>query len=69
MKRNSVLLGGILVCLILLSAHSATGLRFEFDSDKEIADWELGPECNGKSAGREAGVDRWRRSELGNLFR
>ena len=37
MKRNSILLGGILVCLILLSAHSATGLRFEFDSDKEIA--------------------------------
>ena len=48
MKRNSILLGGRLVCLILLSAHSAMALRFEFDSDKEIADWELGPNATAK---------------------
>ena len=48
MKRNFILLGVMLVCLILLSAHSAMALRFDFDSDKEIEDWELGPNATAK---------------------
>ena len=45
MKRHWVLLVCMLVCLVFLSIHSATALRFEFDSEKDIADWELGPQA------------------------
>ena len=35
----------ISVCVWCFSVNSAMALRFEFDSEKEIADWELGPEA------------------------
>jgi len=34
----------VLVCLAMLSTQSANALRFEFDDEAEIADWELGPQ-------------------------
>ena len=34
------------VCFVfILTIHPALAIRFEFDSDKEIADWELGPQA------------------------
>ena len=32
----------------LLMIHPASAIRYEFDSDKEIADWELGPQATAK---------------------
>ena len=37
------------VCFVfILTIHSALAIRYEFDSDKEIADWELGPQATAK---------------------
>ena len=34
------------ICFVLIfTIHPALAIRFEFDSDKEIADWELGPQA------------------------
>ncbi len=34
------------VCFVfILTIHPALAIRFEFDSDNEIADWELGPQA------------------------
>ncbi|MDE0424386.1 MAG: DUF1080 domain-containing protein [Candidatus Poribacteria bacterium] len=34
------------ICFVfILAIHPALAIRFEFDSDKEIADWELGPQA------------------------
>lgn len=41
----------IYACLCLgfmLIGHTALAIRYEFDSDKEIADWELGPQATAK---------------------
>ena len=39
----------ICVCLVfILAIHPAIAIRYEFDSDKEIADWELGPQATAK---------------------
>lgn len=46
MKTNTCL--WICGCLIILMAHTAQAIRYEFDSDKEIADWELGPQATAK---------------------
>ena len=36
----------VCVCFVfILTIHPASAIRFEFDSDKEIADWELGPQA------------------------
>ena len=36
----------ICICLVsILAIHPALAIRYEFDSDKEIADWELGPQA------------------------
>ena len=34
--------------VLLLTIHPASAIRYEFDSDKEIADWELGPQATAK---------------------
>ena len=34
--------------VFLLTIHPASAIRYEFDSDKEIADWELGPQATAK---------------------
>ena len=40
---------GACVCLgFMLIAHTAQAIRYEFDSDKEIIDWELGPQATAK---------------------
>ncbi|MBM3238961.1 DUF1080 domain-containing protein [Candidatus Poribacteria bacterium] len=44
MKTLTILLT-IFICAWYLSVTSAVALRFEFDSEKEIADWELGPDA------------------------
>ena len=34
------------ICFVFIfTIHPALAIRFEFDSDKEIADWELGPQA------------------------
>ena len=39
----------ICICLVfILAIHPAIAIRYEFDSDKEIADWELGPQATAK---------------------
>lgn len=39
----------LFVCLsVILSTHIANAERFEFDNEKEIANWELGPEAIAK---------------------
>ena len=48
MKRYSFLLGALLVALLILNTPFAIALRFEFDSEKDIADWELGPQAEAK---------------------
>ena len=48
MKHCGFLFWGFLITFILLNTPYATALRFEFDNEKEIADWELGP--NGVTA-------------------
>ena len=35
-------------CLLLLGSYSTFALRIEFDSTKDIADWELGPNATAK---------------------
>ena len=36
----------VCVCFVfLLTTHPTLAIRYEFDSDKEIADWELGPQA------------------------
>ena len=42
MKILTILLS---ICALWLSATSAVALRFDFESEKEIADWELGPDA------------------------
>ncbi len=73
MKRYGFLLGALLVALIILNTPFATALRFEFDSDKDIADWELGPQAEaevkdglleltvmgGQNSGIYFGEDNW----------
>lgn len=44
MKPLTILLS-ISICAWLLSVTSAVALRFDFRSEKEIADWELGPDA------------------------
>lgn len=34
--------------VFLLTIYPASAIRYEFDSDKEIADWELGPQATAK---------------------
>ena len=37
------------ICLgFMLIGHTAQAILYEFDSDKEIADWELGPQATAK---------------------
>ena len=43
--KTLIILLFISICAFCFSATSALALRFEFDSEKEIADWELGPEA------------------------
>ena len=39
----------VCVCFVfILTIHPASAIRYEFDSDKEIADWELGPQAAAK---------------------
>ena len=39
----------VCICFVfILTIHSASAIRYEFDSDKEIADWELGPQATAK---------------------
>ena len=39
----------ICVCFVfILAIHPAFAIRYEFDSEKEIADWELGPQATAK---------------------
>ena len=39
----------VCVCFVfILTIHPTLAIRFEFDSDKEIADWELGPQATAK---------------------
>ena len=39
----------ICVCFaFILAIHPAFAIRYEFDSEKEIADWELGPQATAK---------------------
>ena len=39
----------VCVCFVfILTIHPASAIRYEFDSDKEIADWELGPQATAK---------------------
>ena len=40
-----------LVLLLLLGSYSTFALRIEFDSKKDIADWELGPNATAKVSG------------------
>lgn len=62
------------VCFVfILTIHPALAIRFEFDSDKEIADWELGPQATaevkdgmleltvggGQNSGIYFGEDNW----------
>ena len=35
-------------CAFILAIHPALAILYEFDSDKEIADWELGPQATAK---------------------
>jgi hypothetical protein len=43
--KTLIILLFISICAFCFSATSAFALRFEFDSEKEIADWELGPDA------------------------
>ena len=55
MKQLSIQCLCICICLVsILAIHPALAIRYEFDSDKEIADWELGPPGNRKGEGRYA---------------
>jgi len=47
MKALTILLS-ISICALCFSATSAVALLFEFKSEKEIADWELGPDATAK---------------------
>ena len=49
MKQLNVQCLCICVCFaFILAIHPALAIRYEFDSDKEIADWELGPQATAK---------------------
>ena len=46
MKQLNVQCLCICICFVFIVAiHPAIAIRYEFDSDKEIADWELGPQA------------------------
>ena len=48
-KLNLQCLYIICVCFaFILAIQPAVAIRYEFDSDKEIADWELGPQATAK---------------------
>ena len=48
-KLNLQCLYIICVCFaFILAIHPAFAIRYEFDSEKEIADWELGPQATAK---------------------
>ena len=49
MKQLNVQCLCICACFaFILAIHPALAIRYEFDSDKEIADWELGPQATAK---------------------
>ena len=49
MKQLNIQCLCICVCFaFILAIHPASAIRYEFDSDKEIADWELGPQATAK---------------------
>ena len=49
MKQLNVQCLCICVCFVfILAIHPALAIRYEFDSEKEIADWELGPQATAK---------------------
>ncbi len=49
MRRHWIMSFCWLVCLgVILSTHTANAERFEFKNEKEIADWELGPQVTAK---------------------
>ena len=49
MRKLNVQCLCICVCFVfILAIHPALAIRYEFDSDKEIADWELGPQATAK---------------------
>ena len=49
MKQLNVQCFWICVCFaFILTIHPALAIRYEFDSEKEIADWELGPQATAK---------------------
>ena len=48
-KLNLQCLYIICVCFaFILAIQPALAIRYEFDSEKEIADWELGPQATAK---------------------
>ena len=74
MKTLNIWCGCVCVCFaFILAIHPALALRYEFDSDKEIADWELGPQATvevkdgmleltvggGQNSGIYFGEDNW----------
>ena len=74
MKTLNIWCGCVCVCFaFILAIHPALALRYEFDSDKEIADWELGPQATvevkdgmleltvggGQNSGVYFGEDNW----------
>ena len=49
MKKLNVQCLCICICFaFILAIHPAFAIRYEFDSEKEIADWELGPQATAK---------------------
>ena len=49
MKKLNLQCLYICICFaVILAIQPALAIRYEFDSDKEIADWELGPQATAK---------------------
>ena len=49
MKTLNMWIVCVCVCFVfILTIHPTLAIRYEFDSDKEIADWELGPQASAK---------------------
>ena len=49
--KSSWKFGVLVLLMLILSPYLTFALRIEFDSKKDIADWELGPGATAKVAG------------------